>query len=89
MQTTCFSVTLIPLLEQDVLDHLLAVRPAAMSATDIRERFGHDASPGGELHKALSSNQKVEVTPQGEYFYKVSSINCSTLSFIGCCSVHA
>ena len=63
--------------EQDVLDHLLAVRPAAMSVADIRERFGHDACPSGALYNALSSNTKVEVTHQGEFFYKVSSALCS------------
>jgi hypothetical protein len=58
-----------------VLDHLLAVRPSAMSAADIRDRFGYDASPSVDLYKALSSNKKVEITAQGEFFYKVSPLS--------------
>jgi hypothetical protein len=55
---------------QDVLDHLLSVRPAAVSAADILQRFGHDASPGGQLHAALCGSGKVELTPEGDFVYK-------------------
>ena len=55
---------------QDVLDHLLSVRPAAVSAADVLQRFGHDASPGSQLHAALSGSGKVELTPGGDFVYK-------------------
>ncbi len=64
---------------QNVLDYLLADRTATLSAADISERFGHDASPGTPLHMALAANDKIEVLPDGSFAYKVSSFPpCAT-----------
>lgn len=56
-----------------MLDYLLADRNATLSAADISERFGHDASPGTPLHMALATNDKIEVLPDGLFAYKVRS----------------
>ncbi len=56
-----------------MLDYLLADRNSALSAADISERFGHDASPGTPLHMALATNDKIEVLPDGSFAYKVRS----------------
>ncbi|BDA43008.1 probable general transcription factor IIE subunit 2 at C-terminar half [Coccomyxa sp. Obi] len=64
----------VPLAKQikNVLDYLLADRTATLSAADISERFGHDASPGTPLHMALAANDKIEVLPDGSFAYKAA-----------------
>ena len=56
-----------------MLDYLLADRNSTLSAADISERFGHDASSGTPLHMALAANDKIEVLPDGSFAYKVRS----------------
>jgi hypothetical protein len=58
---------------QDVLDALLESRQG-LTVEELQKRTGFAPSPGTALREELQANEKVEITPDGLFLYKVCLI---------------
>jgi len=56
---------------QDILDWLLANREGSLTPAQIQKRFGYACSEGSQLHNNLLANNKVGVSADGAFTYKV------------------
>ena len=56
---------------QDILDWLLANREDSLTPAQIQKRFGYACSEGSQLHNNLLANNKVGVSADGAFTYKV------------------
>lgn len=56
---------------QDVLDWLLVNREDSLTPAQISKKFSYECSEGSQLYKTLLANNKVAVSADGAFSYKV------------------